>query len=177
MPNSSRIAQITVHADPLRRQSGLLIAGALRLRVAIGRAGVTHAKREGDGASPSGRHRLLRLWRRPDRPAIPCGLPIRTTRRHDLWCDAAGHGSYNRPVRAPFAASHEVMWRDDHLYDYVVEIGWNVRPRAQKRGSAIFLHLARADLAPTAGCVAVRESDIRKLLPHISRATRLVIRG
>jgi L,D-peptidoglycan transpeptidase YkuD (ErfK/YbiS/YcfS/YnhG family) len=32
------------------------------------------------------------------------------------------------------------------------------------RGSAIFLHLARPDYAPTEGCVALAEPDLRAVL-------------
>src|SRR3546814_19709072 len=55
---------------------------------------------------------------------------------------------YNRLVRLPFAASHERMWRDDGLYDLVVEIGYNDMPPVPGLGSAIFLHLARPDWGP-----------------------------
>jgi L,D-peptidoglycan transpeptidase YkuD (ErfK/YbiS/YcfS/YnhG family) len=174
-PARGRLGRIVVHQRPLRRAEALILAGALRLPAAIGAGGLAAIKREGDGAGPIGGFALGRLWLRPGRVrAGRCGLGRRIIRRDDLWCDAPGHRLYNRPARAPLAASHERMWREDHLYDAVVEIGWNVRPRVAGRGSAIFLHLAREDLSPTAGCVALRRRDLLKLLPLLGSRTRLV---
>ncbi len=143
---------------------------------ALGRGGVSHAKREGDGATPAGRFHLRRLWLRPDSQwPRRSALPLRLTRPDDGWCDDSGHRRYNRPVLLPFAASHERMWRDDSLYDAVIEIGWNDRPAIRGRGSAIFFHLARPGFTPTEGCVAVDRKAMRRLLPLIGPRTRIWI--
>jgi len=119
--------------------------------VAIGRSGIATLKREGDGASPRARIvPLAALARR----ARPLAVPWRLTRPADGWCDAPGHGRYNRACRLPFPASAERMMRDDGLYDVVVVTDHNQRPRVRGRGSAIFVHVARPGLAPTEGCVA-----------------------
>ena len=149
---------------------GRLIAGALVLPCALGRGGLTRFKREGDGATPAGRWRLLHFYLR--RPA-PLRLPWRLTRRDDIWCDDAGSFLYNRPLRAPSRLSHEEMWCADRLYDVVGVIDYNIRPRLRGRGSAIFFHIAADDLAPTAGCVALRAADMRRLLARIEK--RVVI--
>ena len=146
------------------------------LRCAIGRGGISWRKREGDGATPAGRLRLLDLHIRRDRvlpPTTP--LPLRTIRRGDGWCDAPGDGRYNRTVRLPTPASHERMWREDHLYDVVGVLDWNVRPRASNHGSAIFLHLARAGYVPTEGCIALAPNDLRRLLAAVPRPEFLVM--
>jgi L,D-peptidoglycan transpeptidase YkuD (ErfK/YbiS/YcfS/YnhG family) len=130
----SIVARVVMFQNPLQRQTGRLVAGALNLPVAIGRSGMRVDKREGDGATPIGSFSLLKLWRRPLRQFGPARLPQRFIRPEDLWCDAAGHRLYNRPARAPLQASHEEMWRSDSLYDVVIEIGWNIRPRVQGRG-------------------------------------------
>ena len=62
------------------------------------------------------------------------------------WCDAPGDANYNRPVRHPYPASTESLWRDDHLYDLIVVLDCNIHPRIKGRGSAIFLHVAREGL-------------------------------
>jgi L,D-peptidoglycan transpeptidase YkuD (ErfK/YbiS/YcfS/YnhG family) len=170
------ISRITVFQRPQARARGLLVAGALCLPVALGAAGMRVDKREGDGTTPIGTFRMLRLWRRPGRGFAQCGLPQRIMRVTDLWCDASGHRLYNRPARAPLSVSHETMWRADALYDAVIEIGWNIKPRIMGRGSAIFMHLAREGYLPTAGCVALHPRDMRKLLPLIGTATRLILR-
>ncbi len=140
----------------------------------LGRGGVTRAKREGDGATPAGVHGILGCLYRPDRMARPCdwAVPIRP---HDLWCDDPRHEDYNLMVRAPFAASAEVLRRADPLYDIVLIIDWNW-PRAERgRGSAIFIHAWRKPGHPTAGCVALAPDDLAWIVARIGFQTRLVV--
>jgi L,D-peptidoglycan transpeptidase YkuD (ErfK/YbiS/YcfS/YnhG family) len=153
---------------------GILQAGPLRLRAAIGRGGIASLKREGDGATPRASMRILSAWRRPRRlGALKLTLPVRFARERDGWCDAPGHASYNRPVRLPHPASAETMRRPDRLYDAVVVLDWNVAERRRGRGSAIFLHVASAGYQPTAGCVAVGPRDMLRLAPVLRRNSRL----
>ncbi|MFC3692445.1 L,D-transpeptidase [Chenggangzhangella methanolivorans] len=141
---------------------------------ALGPAGTVTTKREGDGGTPRGRLALRRLFRRADRgPRPPSGLDTRTIRTTDGWCDAPGHRRYNRLITLPFSASHETLWRDDGLYDLVVELGWNDRPATPGRGSAIFLHAARPGFSPTAGCVAVEPRFLRRLVARLARGAWL----
>ncbi|MEL7447443.1 MAG: L,D-transpeptidase family protein [Pseudomonadota bacterium] len=137
------------------------------LRCALGKGGVVAAddKAEGDGASPVGVWAMKRVYYRPDRgPAPETGLETVPISQHDGWCDAPDHPLYNRPVTRPFEASHERLWRDDHVYDLVVELGHNDDPVVPGRGSAIFMHVAKPDYAPTEGCVALAENDLRAVL-------------
>jgi L,D-peptidoglycan transpeptidase YkuD (ErfK/YbiS/YcfS/YnhG family) len=171
------LSRIYVIRDAKGPAHGTLVAGMLRFPVALGRSGVVSRKREGDGGTPRGTLPLRRLWYRADRVKRPeTGLPLTATRKDDLWCDASGDRNYNRPVRAPYPASHETMWRDDGLYDYVVELGWNDRPAVRGRGSAIFMHLARDGYKPTEGCVALKRRDLERLLPFLGPDTVLVVR-
>ena len=163
-----------LRGEPHRR--GRLMAGHLVVPCAIGRGGVRHGKREGDGATPVGRLQLVGGFFRADRLARP-GAPmrLRPLRPSDGWCDEPGHPAYNRPVRLPSPCGHENMWRDDGLYDVVIVLDYNLHPRRRGRGSAIFLHCAHADFRPTAGCVALRPADMRRLLPRLARRCRLTI--
>lgn len=133
-------------------------------------------KREGDGASPRGRFRLLALWFRPDRQRPQSHLPMIAIAPDDGWCDAADHRRYNCPVKTPCAASHEMMWRDDRLYDLVVDIDWNRSAITKGRGSAIFIHAARCGFSATAGCVALQAKELRWLMTRIGRNTKIDIR-
>jgi L,D-peptidoglycan transpeptidase YkuD (ErfK/YbiS/YcfS/YnhG family) len=169
----------TLHVEPRpgNPTRGMLRLGSLRLPCALGRSGVTHAKREGDGATPAGRYELVEVRYRGDRIAPPrTALRLRRTRPGDGWCDARGDRNYNRPVALPYPASAETMWRDDSIYDVVVVLDWNLRPRRQNGGSAIFFHLARPGYTPTEGCVAVSRADMLKLLRRLRPGAAIRVR-
>ena len=131
-------------------------------------------KREGDKASPLGVWRVRKAWWRPDRITRPeTALVIDPLSEADGWCDDPADAAYNRAVLRPYPASHEVMWREDGLYDIVVALGHNDDPPIPALGSAIFLHCALpADgggLRPTAGCVATPREDLVRLLGQLTR--------
>ena len=143
---------------------------------ACGRGGVRVDKREGDGASPVGTFPLMRAFYRPDRVAAPrSALPVTALRPSDGWVDDPGDPQYNRLVALPYPAHHEEMWRADGLYDLVVLIGYNTDPPVPGRGSAIFLHVARPDLAPTAGCIAVPRDVLDGLLTMLGPGSAITI--
>jgi L,D-peptidoglycan transpeptidase YkuD (ErfK/YbiS/YcfS/YnhG family) len=148
-----------VHPD------GRLICQGEVFRVALGQRGVSLHKEEGDGATPAGVLPLRRVFYRADRgPAPVCAVPVEPIAPTDGWCDDAGHRDYNRYVRLPHDARCEELWRTDGLYDIAGVLGWNDAPVQRGRGSAIFLHVARSDYAPTEGCVALALADLRRVL-------------
>jgi L,D-peptidoglycan transpeptidase YkuD (ErfK/YbiS/YcfS/YnhG family) len=154
----------------------LLKAGSLVFACALGRGGISSNKREGDGATPLGRMRLLSGYFRGDHVAGRRTRLVMTPISADLgWCEVPRDRNYNRPVRIPYGASHETMRRDDRLYDYCLVLDWNISPRKRGRGSAIFFHLARAGFTPTQGCVAVTAKVMARLLPFLSRHTVLQV--
>jgi L,D-peptidoglycan transpeptidase YkuD (ErfK/YbiS/YcfS/YnhG family) len=158
---------------------GFLDLGGRRMRCALGKAGVTPAadKREGDLASPIGVWPIRRVLYRPDRGGAPAtALPVQALAPDDGWCDAPGDPAYNRPVKLPYPASAERMWRDDHLYDIVVVLGHNDEPPVAPMGSCIFLHLAREGYLPTEGCVAIARLDMEDLLAMANPGDAIEIR-
>jgi len=155
---------------------GVLRAGDRIMACALGRNGITQTGYEGDGATPAGIFALRRVLYRADRAAAPdTALPCLPIGPRDGWCDAPAHPAYNRPVRLPFAASAERLWRQDALYDQVVVLGHNDDPVVPGRGSAIFLHVARPDYGPTLGCVALAPGDLRAVLRLAPRGAALQI--
>jgi L,D-peptidoglycan transpeptidase YkuD (ErfK/YbiS/YcfS/YnhG family) len=173
-----RISFDTIHIStrPGRRWQGWLRAGTFGVPVALGRAGVRANKREGDGATPRGGFHPLRVWWRADRALRPAPLlPVRPIGRADAWCENPSDRRYNRPFRRSAAESGDRLWRDDGLYDLFVEIDHNTRPRVAGHGSAVFIHVARPGFAPTAGCIALRRDDLRRLLRRLSPKTRILI--
>jgi L,D-peptidoglycan transpeptidase YkuD (ErfK/YbiS/YcfS/YnhG family) len=172
--------------SPVARASGFVdlnyAAGCLSwpggaAQAACGRGGVRPDKSEGDGASPAGIFPLIRGFYRPDRVPPPAsGLPIAALRPEDVWIDDPADPNYNRLASLPYSAHHEAMWRADGLYDMVVLIGYNTDPPVAGRGSAIFLHVARPDLAPTEGCIAVAGDVLASLLGLLGPGSTITIR-
>jgi L,D-peptidoglycan transpeptidase YkuD (ErfK/YbiS/YcfS/YnhG family) len=167
-----------VRTRPGDRSHGILHAGLLRVPVVLGRGGIRADKREGDGATPRGRFRLVRLWWRADRrPRPQTLLPVRRIARDLAWCEDTADRRYNRPFRRSANDPGDRLWREDRLYDLVIEIDHNSRPRVAGRGSAVFIHLTRPNRGPTAGCVALDPPDLVRLLARLGPATRLCIQA
>jgi L,D-peptidoglycan transpeptidase YkuD (ErfK/YbiS/YcfS/YnhG family) len=155
---------------------GVLLAGRHAIPVVLGRAGIAADKREGDGATPRGRFRLVRLWWRADRaPRPPTRLPARRIDAALAWCEDPADRRYNRPFRRSANEPGDRLWREDHLYDLMIELSHNSRPRVAGRGSAVFLHVARPDRSGTAGCVAFGARDLLHLLGRLGPGTRIDI--
>ncbi|TNE37362.1 MAG: hypothetical protein EP348_05875 [Alphaproteobacteria bacterium] len=166
---------VTARTDDASK--GWLEFAGRRYPCALGKAGITANKREGDHATPAGRYPLRRLLYRADKLATPeCALPVAEIKPEDGWCDASGHAEYNRPVRLPFTASHEKMRRADGLYDLVVVIGHNDAPVVPGAGSCIFMHVAREGYSGTEGCIALKKGDLLELLSLIEAESRIDIR-
>ncbi len=169
---------VHVRTRPGQRTKGWLFAGSLVIPVALGRTGIRADKREGDGGTPAGRFRPLRLWWRGDRRRRPqTVLPLRRIGPADAWCEDPKDRRYNQPFRRSANEPGDRLRRDDALYDLIIEIDHNTRPRVAGRGSAVFLHLARAGSGPTAGCVAMRPGDLERLAARLSPKARIIIQN
>ncbi|HEV7601636.1 MAG TPA: L,D-transpeptidase family protein [Bradyrhizobium sp.] len=167
---------LRVRPKPGERTRGWLLAGPLAVPVALGRGGIRANKREGDGGTPRGTFRLRRLWWRADRMTRPMTyLPVRRIRGDDGWCEDPRDRHYNQPIRLEPDQPGDRLKRADHLYDLILELDHNTRPRIAGRGSAVFVHIARPGFAPTAGCVALSASALRRLVARTGPRTRLMI--
>ena len=160
-------------ADLVLTPMGLRFLGR-RLPCEIGKGGLSDAKREGDGATPRGVHRIVGMLHRPDRVArpVPWSHPIGPG---DLWSDDVADEEYNHAVRAPWPFSHERLRRADPLYDIVLITDWNYPDAVPGKGSAIFVHQRRRPGYPTEGCLALRRDHLRWLAERIEVGTRLII--
>ena len=171
-------AAAQTEAENLEYRGGRLYWSEGSATAAVGRAGVKAEKHEGDGATPAGTYPLVSILYRPDRIAAPVSqLPVKPLAPSDGWVDDPADANYNRPVSLPYPASAEQMWRGDDLYDALVVIGYNIEPVVPGAGSAIFLHIATPDFAPTAGCVAVEREVLLGLLPLLGAGSKIAIRG
>lgn len=175
---ASSLRHIIVRRKPGERSKGLMTFGGRTHVCALGKGGISAFKREGDGATPLGSMRIVSGYFQADGVKVrSAGLQLARIKPNDGWCDAVGDRNYNRPVRLPYPASCESMKRADALYDLVLVLDYNLRPRVQRGGSAIFFHIARDGLTPTEGCVALPKSVMMRLLPLLSARTILTVLG
>ncbi len=160
-------------------RDGFLIQGRQRYRCAIGRNGLTDNPMEGDHATPIGLHPLRRVLYRPDRIEQPITvLPVTTLTPSDGWSDDPKDiENYNQFVEIPHSYSHERLWREEHVYDLIVVVGFNDDPVVLGRGSAIFMHIARKGYTPTEGCVALAKNDLLEVLKGLGLQNNLDVRS
>jgi L,D-peptidoglycan transpeptidase YkuD (ErfK/YbiS/YcfS/YnhG family) len=175
-PPDRPFTMIRVRASAGNSRRGWLVTGVTTFPVALGRGGIRANKREGDGGTPRGVFHPRKLWWRGDRHTRPhTHLAVRAIRDDDAWSEDPADRHYNQPVRRSASEAGDRLKRDDHLYDFIVEIDHNARPRIAGRGSAVFLHLARDNFGPTAGCVSMTKSAMLHLLRRLGPKTRIVI--
>jgi L,D-peptidoglycan transpeptidase YkuD (ErfK/YbiS/YcfS/YnhG family) len=170
------LTAIRVHRAAGDARRGWLTADGWTVPVALGRGGILANKREGDGGTPRGTYSPLQLWWRADRHPRPrTYLPVRPIRPEDAWCEDPRDRHYNQPIRLVRDQPGDRLTREDHLYDFIVEIDHNSAPRIAGRGSAVFLHLARSNFSPTAGCVSMTKSAMLRLLRRMGPQTKIMI--
>jgi len=163
-----RSGPIVVRRAPRNRCQGRIAFGHQVRQAALGRASIVALKREGDGGTPLGRLPVRQVLYRADRMRRPpTRLPLHAIRDRDAWCEDPADRNYNRLVTLDAGAGADVLKRDDHLYDLVIVLGYNDRPRVRGKGSAIFVHLAREGFKPTLGCVALSQHDLMMLLADL----------
>ena len=175
---AERMGVAGVASVKLEYHDGYLYWPGGQTRAAVGAAGVNSAKQEGDKATPAGKFPLPFGMYRQDRIKLPdTSLPMTPMREAHAWVDDPNDPKYNQLVELPYPAHAERLWRSDEIYDLLVVIGYNMNPTRPGAGSAIFLHVAREDFSPTAGCVAVGCGVLLQLLPALGTYSTLTIRA
>ena len=168
---------ITACVNLIVNPTGRALWNNTSYRCTLGSGGVSFRKEEGDGVTPAGVFELRRVYFRSDRLDAPrTRLPVAALRPTDAWCDCPEHKNYNQHVTLPFDGHHELLWRDDNIYDLIVVISHNDQPVLQGKGSAIFIHVATPDYKDTKGCVAFSQTHLLKILEQWSIDCRLEIR-
>jgi L,D-peptidoglycan transpeptidase YkuD (ErfK/YbiS/YcfS/YnhG family) len=129
-------------------------------------------KREGDGKAPSGIFPFGTAFGYAAEPVPGSRWPYRQATETDFFVDDVDSRDYNQwirlrmPQRDPGQRwkSFERMRRADLLYRHGLVVQHNTTPAIPGSGSAIFLHIWRGPGQPTAGCTAMAEADLIRLL-------------
>lgn len=158
------------------KPSGKLFWQDKEYKCSIGKNGVIKEKQEGDGKTPVGCFPIREIFYRSDRISKPESiLSIQELSPEDGWCDDSKVANYNKFIKLPYSASHENLWREDNLYDIVVVLGYNDDPPIPGKGSAIFMHVAKENYSPTAGCIALNISDLLEIIKTANKDTLVCI--
>jgi L,D-peptidoglycan transpeptidase YkuD (ErfK/YbiS/YcfS/YnhG family) len=158
------------------KKNGYLEYKNLKFRCALGKAGIQKKIGEGDNITPKGTYKILSIYYRQDRiKEINCSIKkIKITKKIG-WCDDLKSKYYNKQIKLPCRLSHEIFYRKDHIYDIVCVINYNINPIIKKKGSAIFLHIAKNKYQNTKGCIALKKNHLIKLLTLIKKNTKIKI--
>ena len=147
-----------------------------KAKCAIGKRGITSKKVEGDKCTPKGRYKFKYvLFRKGRIKKIFSKLKIIPIKKNFGWCDDINSKFYNKFIKFPFKGSAEKLYIKENIYDIIVVISYNLNPIKKKKGSAIFLHVAKKNYSPTLGCIALSKKDLIYLLSIINKNTFLKI--
>ncbi len=153
-----------------------LVYKGYKIKCSIGKSGISSMKKEGDLSTPKGVFKLGPLYYRKDRINTPkCKIKKKILLKKMGWCNDSKSKNYNKEIKFPFKYEAERLYRKDGIYDLFINIKYNFRPAIKKKGSAIFLHLSDSRYKPTKGCVAITKKDFLKILPLISKDTKISI--
>tara|TARA_A100001015_G_scaffold36346_1_gene40075 strand:- start:4 stop:546 length:543 start_codon:yes stop_codon:yes gene_type:complete len=156
-------------------------------RCQIGKGGLNGAakKVEGDKTTPIGKWYLKSLYYRSDRVLRPKlnkknVLKIKRITKYCGWCDDIRSHYYNRYIiinnSRSLNTNYERLWREDNVYDIIIEISYNAKPIIKNKGSAIFIHCSFEDFRATAGCVALKKGDLMFLIKNIKSKSFIKIK-
>ena len=158
------------------KKSGYLKYKNYKFRCALGKNGIKKKIKEGDNITPRGIFRVKKLYYRANRiKKIITSVKKIKIKKNMGWCDDFKSAYYNREIKLPSKFSHEKLYRKDHLYDLVVVINYNMNPIIKKRGSAIFIHIAKNNYCKTKGCIALTREDLIEIVSKIKRDTKIII--
>ena len=158
------------------KKTGYLIYKNLKLRCALGKAGIKKKIIEGDNITPKGIFKIIKIYYRPDKiKKIKTLIKQIKIKKNMGWCNDAKSSFYNRQIKLPNQFSHEKLYRKDRIYDLLAVLNYNMNPVKKNKGSAIFIHIAKNKYKPTAGCLAMKKNDLIKVLQMIKKNTRVKI--
>ena len=151
-------------------KTGNLIYKNLKFRCSLGKSSVGEKKFEGDNVTPAGIYKLVKVFFRKDRIAkIKSKMVFNEIKKNMGWCDDPKSRKYNKLIKLPSKFSHEKLFREDHLYDLIIVINYNMNPIIKNKGSAIFIHLATRNYSPTGGCIGLKKKNMIELIKKLKK--------
>jgi len=157
-------------------KSGYLKYKDRKFRCALGKAGIQKKKEEGDYITPKGKYNIIKIYYRSDRlKKISSKFKLTKITKNMGWCDDPKSRKYNQLINIPTKYSHETLYRRDNIYDLILVLNYNMKPTIKNKGSAIFIHVAKNNYNKTAGCIALKKTDLIYLIKEIKKNTKVII--
>ena len=157
-------------------KSGYLKYKDLKFKCSLGKAGIGNKKIEGDNITPKGIFKIVRIYYRKDRiKKIYSKFKLIKITKTMGWCNDPRSESYNQLIKLPTDYSYEKLFRKEKIYDLIIVLDYNMKPTIKNRGSAIFIHVARKNFSKTAGCIALKKTDLRRLIKEVNKKTKIMI--
>jgi L,D-peptidoglycan transpeptidase YkuD (ErfK/YbiS/YcfS/YnhG family) len=157
-------------------KSGYLKYKNLKFRCSLGKAGIRKKKIEGDNITPKGAFNVVKIYYRSDRiQKISSKFKLIKIKKNMGWCDDPNSKKYNQPIKLPTKYSHEILYRKDNIYDLILVLNYNRKPIIKNKGSAIFIHITKKNYKKTAGCIALKKTDLIYLVRKINKNTKVHI--
>lgn len=124
-----------------------LIFKDYRLKCALGKRGIGEKKKEGDSITPIGLFKIKYIFYRKDRiKNLKTVLKKKIIKKNQGWCNDSRSEKYNKLIKYPFNFNSEKLYRKDNIYDIIMVLNYNMNPIRKKKGSAIFIHIAKKKL-------------------------------
>ena len=147
-----------------------------KVKCTVGKRGIGYKKKEGDFITPIGKYKIKYVLYRKDRTKkIQSKLRKITIKKNMGWCNDPKSKQYNKLINLPFNYSYEQLFKKENVYDIILVLNYNMRPVKKDKGSAIFIHVAKKNYRRTQGCVAVKKSDLLKILKEVKINTKVKI--
>jgi len=147
-----------------------------RFRCALGKAGIGKKKKEGDNITPKGLYKIVKIYYRKDRiKKVSSKFKLIKITKNIGWCDDPNSEKYNQIINLPTKYSYEKLYRKDNVYDLILVLNYNMDPVIKKKGSAIFIHVAKKNYQSTQGCVALKKNNLMKLISKINKNIKIKI--
>ena len=147
-----------------------------RFRCALGKAGIGKKKKEGDNITPKGLYKIVKIYYRKDRiKKVSSKFKLIKITKNIGWCDDPNSEKYNQIINLPTKYSYEKLYRKDNVYDLILVLNYNIDPVIKKKGSAIFIHVAKKNYQSTQGCIALKKNNLMKLISKINKNIKIKI--
>ena len=160
----------------IKLKNKFLYFNKYKIKCSVGKRGITIKKLEGDNKTPAGVFKFKSLMYRQDRiPKIKSRLKKIIIKKNMGWCDDSNSKHYNKLIKFPFNFRAEKLWLNKNIYDVIIVINFNMKPIIKKKGSAIFLHIAKKNYMSTKGCIAISKKNMKLLISKIDIKTKLKI--